>query len=225
MFERDFRSVLWRSLGLTIALLFILWLVLEALVGAFLVPLLGPWPWLSTALAWLTGAGALIGAVFLIGPVTALFAGLFMDDVALAVESRHYPHEPPGTPLPVLPSMLIAAKFTAFVLLANFLALLLVLLPGINFAVFYFVNALLLGREFFEFAALRFRPEKEVRQLRRRHLPTIVISGLLIAAFMSVPLLNLLTPLFATALMVHVHKAIAPGQPLDTNPQSEEAAA
>ena len=38
--------------------------------------------------------------------------------------------------------------------------------------------------------------------------PFLLVAGLFIAAFVSIPVLNLATPLFATAFMVHVHKQI-----------------
>ena len=34
-------------------------------------------------------------------------------------------------------------------------------------------------------------------------------AGLLIAAFVSIPIVNLATPLFAMALMVHMHKKLS----------------
>jgi CysZ protein len=37
----------------------------------------------------------------------------------------------------------------------------------------------------------------------------VYVGGLFIAAFVSVPLVNLATPLFAMALMVHVHKRVS----------------
>jgi CysZ protein len=209
LFEREFRSVFWKSLFLTLALLFLAWLGLEALVSTFLAPLLGPWPWFTTAITWVLGAGMFIGAAFLIGPVTAIFAGIFTDDVALQVEKRHYPDEAPGQPMPLLASMGLAARFTVVVVAANLLALLLVLLPGINFAIFFLVNAYLLGREYFQFAAMRFRSHEAAEDLRHAHGGQIFLAGLVIAAFMAVPFLNLLTPLFATAMMVHLHKMLS----------------
>ena len=44
--------------------------------------------------------------------------------------------------------------------------------------------------------------------LRSKYAGTIFGAGLVIAAFLAVPLLNILTPLFGAALMVHLHKAI-----------------
>ena len=37
---------------------------------------------------------------------------------------------------------------------------------------------------------------------------TVYVGGLFIAAFVSIPIVNLATPLFAMALMVHVHKRL-----------------
>jgi CysZ protein len=41
------------------------------------------------------------------------------------------------------------------------------------------------------------------------HRGTVFVAGLLIAAFVAVPIVNLATPLFAMALMVHAYKRIA----------------
>ncbi|MGI9570133.1 MAG: EI24 domain-containing protein, partial [Desulfobulbia bacterium] len=91
LFSRPFRNVLWKSIGYTILLLIAGWLLLESAISTLLLPYLGSWPWLATALAWLTGAGMFIGAGFLIAPVSALFAGIFLDDIADEVEAKYYP--------------------------------------------------------------------------------------------------------------------------------------
>ena len=84
------------------------------------------------------------------------------------------------------------------------------LLPGFNALVFFVANAYLFGREYFELAALRFRPLEEVRELRRRHAATLFLAGLFVAAFVAVPIVNLLTPLFGVAFMVRLHRQLAP---------------
>ena len=89
----------------------------------------------------------------------------------------------------------------------------LLFVPGINIIAFLLVNGYLFGREFFEFAAMRYRSEDEVRQMRSKHRGTIFLAGLVIAAFLSIPLLNLLTPLFAAGMMVHLHKMLARKDP------------
>ena len=83
------------------------------------------------------------------------------------------------------------------------------LVAGLGAVIFFFASAYLLGREYFHLAAMRFMPRTEAKTLRREHAAAVFRAGLLIAAFVSIPVLNLATPLFATALMVHIHKRVA----------------
>ena len=203
-----------KTLGLTLLALVALWFGLTSLVEWLALP------WLQTLLpgmpswaGWLGGIVAAIALAFgmalLIAPVTAVIAGLFLDDVAEVVERTDYPGDPAGRAMPVLRSLVLAIKFFGVVILGYVVALMLLLVPGINIAAFFIVNGYLLGREFFEFAAMRFRGEEEARALRWQYAGTVFLSGLVVAAFLAVPLLNLLTPLFAAAMMVHLHKAIS----------------
>ena len=93
-----------------------------------------------------------------------------------------------------------------------FLALFLLLIPGVNLIAFYLGNGYLLGREYFELAAMRHLPAAEARQLRQANRGLVFLCGVIIAGLASVPIVNLLTPLFATAFMVHVYKRITIGQ-------------
>ena len=217
LFSAEFRSVFFKTLGLTLLALVALWFGLkelfEWLALPFLDALLPGFPawagWLGLIAAIVAGIGLALGLALLIAPVTAIIAGLFLDDVAETVERTSYPLDPPGQAVPVFQSMVLALKFFAVVILGNLIALLLLLVPGINIGAFFLVNGYLLGREFFEFAAMRFRPEADAKALRSKHAGTVFLAGLVIAAFLAVPLLNLLTPLFAAAMMVHLHKMIA----------------
>ncbi|MEM1318594.1 MAG: EI24 domain-containing protein, partial [Pseudomonadota bacterium] len=155
VFSAPFRAVLWKSIGLTIAMLIVMWLVLQAASQAFLLPLLAPYPWVATALAWLLGAGLLIGMSFLIAPVTSVFAGVFLDDIADEVERTYYPSEPPGRALSIAQSIGITLRFFGLVVICNIIALLLVVFLGLGFIIFFALNGYLLGREYFQFAALR----------------------------------------------------------------------
>jgi CysZ protein len=201
-----FRAVLLKSLALTIGLLVALWLGLEWLIAEWVTI---PWPWLDTAFSILTGIGLVIGLGFLIAPVTALFAGLFLDDIAELVERTHYPADAVGRPLPFGRAIATAIRFLGVVLLVNAVALPLVLILGFGFLIFLAANAYLLGREYFELAAMRHHDEAAVRRLRLRHSGRLFAAGLIIAAFVAVPVVNLLAPLFATAFMVHVYKRVA----------------
>jgi CysZ protein len=221
IFSPPFRAVMWKSLGLTLALLLLIWLGLEALL-AYLVDIQS-YPWMETVLSILAGVGLIVGLAFLVAPVSSLFAGLFTDEIAGLVERRHYPDDPPGRDVPVLESIRDAIAFTGVVIVVNLLALALLLVPGVNLVAFFVGNGYLLGREFYEAAARRFLGRAEARALRRANAGRVFLGGLAIALFLAIPILNLFTPLFATAFMAHLYKAtrkavgLAPerGAPLD----------
>ena len=80
----------------------------------------------------------------------------------------------------------------------------LLFVPGLNLIAFFGANAYLLGRGFFELAALRHCSPAETRTLLRRYRIRILLAGCLCAALAAIPIVNLLTPLFATALLVRV---------------------
>lgn len=206
-----FRRMLFKSIGLTLALLALLWVALTRVLNWWLEGnnLVDSYPWLDTYAALLAGFGLVVALVFLIPPVSMLVAGFFIDDVAALVEKESFPDDPPGVPLPLAPAMAEAAKFAALSLGVNLVALMLLLVPGVNLLAFFGANTVLLGREYFTLAAGRFRPRAEVAAMRRGSSASILLAGALIAALVLVPVLNLLTPLFGTALMVRVHKRLA----------------
>lgn len=217
LFSPPFRGAFIKSLGLTILILAGLWFALQRLFDTYampwldaLIPGLPAWAgWLGLAAAIVAGLGLAVALALLVAPVTAIVAGIFLDDVTEAVERESYPQDPPGKAVPLMRSIVLSLKFFSVVILGNLLALLLLLLPGVNLIAFFVVNAYLLSREFFEFAAMRFRNEADAKALRRRHAGTVFLAGFVIAAFVAIPLLNLLTPLFAAAMMVHLHKMIS----------------
>ena len=222
LFAPETRAVFWKVLGLTILVLVGLWLALR---GAFIAYVL-PWfdalfpgmpdwaGWLTFVLGVLASIGLALALALLLSSVTAIIAGLFLDDVAEVVERRDYPQDTPGSAMPLGEALVASLKFFGVVVLGNLLALVLLFVPGVNIAAFFLVNGYLLGREFFEFAAMRFRSPHEARAFRSRHGGTVFMGGLVIAAFLAVPILNLLTPLFAAGMMVHLHKLLSARDPL-----------
>ncbi|MDK4705209.1 sulfate transporter family protein [Rhizobium sp. CNPSo 4062] len=217
LFAPETRKVFWKVLGLTLLALLVLWFVLRGAFNSFVLPWLqgfmpsaSDWTgWLTLFLAIFAGIALALVMALLISPVTALIAGLFLDDVAEVVEKRDYPGDAPGTAMPIAAAMKSSVRFLGVVIVGNIVALLLLFIPGVNLIAFFLVNGYLLGREFFEFAAMRFRSPDEARQFRVKHAFTVFLAGLVIAAFLAIPLLNLLTPLFAAGMMVHLHKLIS----------------
>ncbi|GHE69194.1 cysteine biosynthesis protein [Camelimonas fluminis] len=205
-----FRRMLLRSVGLTLLILGLVWFGLTRLLNHYLAShsLSASWPILDTLAFFVAGAGLMVGLAFLIPPVSALVSGYYLDDAAELVEKTDYPEDPPGKPLSVGLSLLYGLRFAGLSLVINLFALLLFFIPGVNMAAFFIANGYLLGREYFEMAAARFRPMAEAEAMRLRNRATVFGAGLVAALLVAVPVLNLLTPLFGIALMVHVHKSV-----------------
>jgi uncharacterized protein involved in cysteine biosynthesis len=220
MVSPPFRSVLAKSIGLALVFLVVIGIALqrllawalqagglwaEATVGSSYHGTLDVVQWV---LALVAGLGVAVGLVFLMPAVTALVASFFADEIAAIVERTHYPADPPGTPLPIGRAALEGGKTALLSLLVYLCAVPFLLVAGVGVLIFFFATAWLLGREYFELAAMRHHPVPEAKALRKHHQGRVFTAGMLIAAFVSVPIVNLATPLFATALMVHIHRAL-----------------
>jgi len=217
IFTPPFRTVLWKTLALTMALLGLVWIALHKLLAAGVAlpySWAQPWAhswiysWVATALSLIGGLGLVIGLAFLVTPVSFLVAGFFFDELAERVELTLAPDEAPGRPLAIHDSLWLSMKFSAVALVVNALALFLLLVPGLNAAGFFGANAYLSGRGYFELAAARHLPFAEVQRLRRSYELRLFGAGLIVAALLTVPLVNLLTPLFGTAFMVRIARRI-----------------
>lgn len=230
--SRPLRAILWRSIGLALVLVAVLAFALQRLLSWFAT---SGEVWLEaslgsgfhmplTILAWIVsiaaGLGVVVGAVFLMPAITALVASVFVDDVAAIVEREHYPQQQPGAALPVGLALREGAKTAALTLLVYLIALPFVLFAGAGLVAFFVATAWLLGREYFELAAMRFRPPREAKAMRKRHALTVFVAGLIIAAFVSIPIVNLATPLFGMAFMVHLHKRLTRAGDLPSSPAS-----
>ena len=200
----DFRSVLLKALGLTIALFIAVLIAVEVILLALTQ---FSWPWADWALGLGTGIALLVAFFFLMAPVTAAFAGLFLDQIAEKLELRHYPADRPGVPMPTVKSILMALQFFVIVLLVN-LAVLPVVFFGIGAIALVVANAYLLSREYFEMVAMRHMPPDDARQMRKDNTGTIFIAGLLPAILSLVPFVNLIVPLYATSYFVHLFKSV-----------------
>ncbi len=200
--EPAFRSVLTRALLLTIALFG------GAGVAAWLAwPTEGftSWEWVNSTLDWVAGAAVTIAFSFLLFPVASLFAGIFLDDIADAVEERHYPNERATREQPISEAIITAIKFTGVLIALNILFLPIYIFFPI---VLYILNGYLIGREYFEMVAVRYMLPDQAASLRQANRIKVFLAGLLVSLPLSIPLINLLVPLFGTAFMVHIYKQI-----------------
>lgn len=220
MFSAPLRALLWRSIGLSLLLIVVVAIALERLAvyllgagGASIETAFGPHMHAWTAAGiWLlsiaAGIGIIAGSVMLMPAVTALVGSFYADRIGDEVERAYYPTDPPGTALPLALALWEGIK-TALLAVIIYLCAAPFLLFGIGAIAFFLATAYILGRTYFELAAMRFRPPAEAKAVRKRNAGRVYVGGLLIAAFVSIPIVNLATPIFAMALMVHVHKRVA----------------
>ena len=172
--------------------------------------------WLDAIITFLGGSGAFVVGLFLFPSITGIIISFMLEEIARAVEARHYPDLPEAREEPVVEMLVNAVRFTGVTLALNILVLLfvvplllitIVLIPLIPF-VFYALNGYLLGREYFEFAAVRRLDPAGGRALRKRHRGRIFICGVAIAVLMTVPFVNWLMPVVAAAYMIHVLEGV-----------------
>jgi CysZ protein len=224
MFTAPLRAVLLKAIGLALLLIVLIGLALQRLFAAMaergatwaeqaygVVPH-GAWNVLVWALSIMAGLGIVTGALFLMPAVTAFVGSFFVDEIADSVERSGYPAEPPGRALPVVRAMIEGVK-TALLAVLVYVVALPFLLFGIGVLVLFLASAYLLGREYFELAAMRFRPPEDAKALRKRHAAYIFGAGMIVALFVSIPIVNLATPIFAMAFMVHIHKKLSGPRP------------
>ncbi|MBU2963732.1 EI24 domain-containing protein [Citreicella sp. C3M06] len=205
-----FRMVLLKGVGITIGIFVAIYVLFVQVVGWFIgdgvnLPWVGTVTWVDDAVSWGAVPLMLLLSVVLMVPVASAVTGLFLDDVAQAVEDRHYPGLPPANELSLLDNIRDSLGFLGVLVLANVVALVLYLLlaPLAPF-IFWGLNGFLLGREYFTLAAIRRVGRTGAAQLRRRYLPTIWIAGVLMAVPLTIPLVNLLVPILGAATFTHL---------------------
>lgn len=217
--DRRFRRVALVGIGLALALLagvYVLFLLLiQALTpDSITLPIIGPVTGLDTLLGW-ASLFLMIGlSVFLMIPVASAFIGVFLEDVVRAVEDRHYPALPPAASAGIADSLRDSVNFVGLIVSVNVAALFVYPFAGPAAPlVFWGVNGLMLGREYFTLVAMRRIGRTAARDMRARNSLTIWIAGTLMAVPLSIPLVNLVVPVLGVATFTHLfHRLAAAGR-------------
>ena len=213
--DSRFQSVLWRGIGLTIALLFGVYAALLALIDwatadPISLPLVGEITWLGDLLGWGSLGLVLFLSIFLMVPVASAITSLFLDEVAEAVEDKHYPALPPVPHVSFWDGLHDTVNFLGILVTANIMAVILYLIfPFAAPFIFYALNGFLLGREYFHMAATRREGRDGARALRRKHGGTIWLAGCLMAVPLTFPLVNLLIPVLGAATFTHLYHRLS----------------
>lgn len=217
--DRRFRRVLLLGIGLGLALLVAFFAALMWLLNYFVgpeatLPFIGEVTWLNDLVSWTALFSMIVLSVFLMVPVASAITSLFLDDVADAVEERHYPHLPRAERVPFWDAVRDTVNFLGVLIGANLLAFVLYAFFA-PFALFIFwgLNGFLLGREYFTLAAMRREGRAGAKALRKRHFGKIWIAGILMAMPLSLPLINLVIPILGAATFTHLYHQILAKDP------------
>ncbi len=203
------RSVLFQSIGLSLATAIGLWAGLSWLLSTTEligdVPLVGGW--LETAVDWLGSIAVFVLVILLLPAFLGLYASLYIETICRAVEARHYPHLQPPRNQSVMEAIIVGIKFGGLLIAFNLFLLAFIFFPPIYLVAGWAVNGHLLGREYLEMVGFRRMDPAQLRGYRVKRRSRIFLSGLMLAVIASIPVLNLILPLFGTAMMLHVFEA------------------
>jgi uncharacterized protein involved in cysteine biosynthesis len=192
------RGVLVWAVGLAVATLVLLFVGVEALVT---------WTsdtgysWLDHTFQVLGAFGTVIVAWFLFPSIVVAVSGIFLDRVVDATEDRLYPGLPPPRQVPLVESLLGSLRLLGMGVALNLLALPLYFLPVLTLPLWLALNGYLVGREYAELVAARRLTPALAARLRRDRRLAFWLSGVVIAAMLAVPFLNLLAPVIGAAFM------------------------
>ncbi|GFE63343.1 EI24 domain-containing protein [Litoreibacter roseus] len=205
-----FTKVLAMGIGLTLLLLFAFtvgfaWLAGFLIPDSFVLPWIGEITWIDNVASIAVIPIMLVASVFLMVPVASAFTGLFLDQVADAVEAQHYEGLPPVSGVPFGDALVDTLKFLGLIIAVNLVALVLYLIFA-PFAplIFWAVNGLLLGREYATLVAQRRLGMAGARAFRKKHRTEIWLAGTIMAVPLTIPIVNLTIPILGVAAFTHL---------------------
>lgn len=215
-----FRRVIWLGLALAVALLFAMYAGLLLVIQAFTpetltIPIAGEVRGLGTLLSLGSIVFMLGLSVFLMVPVASAFTGLFLDDVANAVEARHYAHLAVAPRATLWATLTDSARYFGLLIALNLVGMIVFAFSGgLGIVGLWLLNGFLLAREYFTMIALRRLPPDQAHAMRQRHWLRIWAAGVLMAIPLSVPLVNLFVPVLGAATFTHLyHRLDRAGRP------------
>ena len=169
----------------------------------------GAFDWALTKITGVFGSTIIFAITWFLFPsVLSIIITFFLENVIQAIEEKHYPNLSPTRKQRPMEIFRITLKFTVLSISFNILVIpvymIFFFLGPINLIIFYILNGYLLGREYFELVAYRrFTPiiGKYVYQKIYRK---IFWTGITSAFLMTIPIVNMITPIISAAAMVHV---------------------
>lgn len=194
------------SLAALFGLYWILRSVFLAVIGeGFSLPLIGHTGPSAAAADWASLIAVIGASVFLMVPIAQAVQSLFLDSVADAVERRHYPALPAARAVPWGEAIQDGLRAFAILIGANILMLVVyIAIPPLAPIIFFAINGLLIGREYFQVVAARRLSAADSARLRQQNLASIWTMGGVMVAALTVPIVNLFVPVLAAASFTHL---------------------
>ena len=204
------QKVVWRSLFLTLGIYVVILICLWFGVGSLES---------SSAATWMmgyigeTGVDIVLGlgiisafflSVLFMPAIMLVVVSFFLEEVAAAVEAKHYPGLSPARDQPIIEAVVTGIKFGLITVGLNVIALPLYFIPIVNLVAFYGINGYLLGREMHEIVSLRRMEPKAVVQDRRSRRTPVWGLGAVGTCLTTLPFINLFAPILAAGAMVHL---------------------
>lgn len=212
------RSVVWASIGWSLAIFIGLYIALYVVLNFVTLFAIA---WLDTLFGFLAQAGILVLTWFLFPPVVTAIGSLMLDKVVEAVEARHYPDRPMAPGVSLAEGIGPALKFLGATVGYNLLLVPLFLVPPfwplIPF-IYLALNGYLLSREYFELVSMRRLTYADATAMRKRWRFPLFIAGIGFAFMLTIPILNLVAPVIATAAVVHLFEAWRTRDKVDEKP-------
>ena len=205
-----FRRAVWLGLALAVALLVGMYALLLMVVQIFTpdsltLPWVGEVDGLTTLVSVASIALMLVLSVFLMVPVASACSRLFLDDVADAVEARHYPALPPAPRARFWPALVDSLRYFGVLVALNLVGLIVAIFSaGVGMVVLWAINGYLLSREYFTMIALRRMDPAAAAAMRRANGGRLWVAGVLMAIPLSIPILNLVMPVVGAATFTHL---------------------
>jgi uncharacterized protein involved in cysteine biosynthesis len=197
-----------RLMGLSILLALAVYAVVGGLAWWLIGWLSGLHGWWATA-AQIGGVFATVALLWFTFPAAAAaMSAVFADKVIDAVEARYYPGRGEPLRIPLFASILDGLKLALLSLIVNILTLPLLFIPPLYAVVAWGLNGYLLGREYYEMPALRRLDRAQAKRVYVAHKGQFTLGGVLIAILSTIPIVNLIAPILATAFMVHLFESV-----------------
>jgi len=200
--DPEIKKILALSLFISIAVFFFIWTI----VGYFLTNIIVfQIDWLESLIDTLGGiATFIITWLFFPGILSAIIS-LFLEQIATNIEKQYYPALSKPRGISFLNSLFSSFRFLVIFILINLILLqFLVFFPLLFPIVFLVANGYLISREYFESVACRRLSHQKAKMLSKFHRGKLLIIGVIVSGLLTIPIINLIIPIVATSIMVHM---------------------